>query len=92
MEESDTKRRLKPFTAFPNAFFIVAFFVILLFEVEKYGVRIFTFGVVIGWLFLPAIAIVYYNVVDHNTKKDRYGVMLLTGVFFLLWIAGRLFA
>jgi hypothetical protein len=90
MQQDNDRRRIKSFTAFPNTVFAIAFFVILLFEVEKHGVKPFTFGLVIGWLLLPAVAVVYYNAVDRNTKKDRYGVMILTGLFFLLWIAGRL--
>ena len=90
MNQDSAKGRLKSFTSLPNIFFAIAFFVILLFEVEKYGVRLFAFGVVIGWLFLPAIGIIYYNCIDHDTRKDRYGVMSVTAIFFLIWIAGRL--
>ena len=90
MHQDNAKGRLKSFTALPNISFAIAFFVILLFEVQKNGVKPFTFGVVIGWLLLPAIGIIYHNSVNHDTKKDRYGVMILTGFFFLIWIAGRL--
>lgn len=90
MHQDNAKGRLKSFTSPPNIFFAITFVTILLFEVEKYGVRPFAFGSAIGWLFLPSIGIIYYNSVYHDTKKDRYGVMILTGMFLLIWISGRL--
>ena len=90
MAQSNTLKRHKPLTAFPNLFFITTFCIILVFEVIKYGLRPFAFGVTVGWFLLPFIGVIYYNCIFRDTSRDRRGVMILTGAFFTLWVVGRL--